>query len=45
MKFLWRENVFGWEMTGILGKNSRWFLGFSRVPKNAIMQDDSENVR
>jgi hypothetical protein len=27
-----RENVYGWVMTGLLGKGGAWFLGFSRRP-------------
>lgn len=34
MKLLIRENVFGWIMTGLIGKDAKWFLGFSKVPKN-----------
>lgn len=33
MKILWRSNVFGWIMTGIIGKNAKWFFGFSKSPE------------
>ncbi len=33
MKLLINANIYGWVMTGLLGKNARWFFGFSRVPK------------
>lgn len=32
MKFYWKENVHGWVMTGIVGKDAKWFIGFSRAP-------------
>jgi hypothetical protein len=32
MKLLIRRNVFGWVMTGLRGKDAKWFLGFSRQP-------------
>lgn len=34
MKLLLNDNVFGWRMTGIIGKDAKWFLGFSRNPRN-----------
>ena len=33
MRLLLNENIFGWKMTGFLGKNGRWFLGYSKEPK------------
>jgi hypothetical protein len=33
MRLMWKENVFGWVMTGLLGANNRWFFGFSRAPR------------
>jgi hypothetical protein len=30
MKLLFRSNVYGWRMTGILGNNAKWFIGLSR---------------
>lgn len=33
MRFLLNTNVWGYRMTGLLGKGSRWFLGFSRRVK------------
>jgi hypothetical protein len=35
MKLYWRQNVYGWVMTGLVGKKARWFFGFSRVPSPA----------
>lgn len=34
MRLLYRENVYGWIMTGLLGKEGKWFIGFSKAPKN-----------
>lgn len=31
MKFVRMRKKWGWEMWGLLGKNARWFLGFSRA--------------
>lgn len=28
-KLVWFENVFGWIMTGIVGPDCKWFLGYS----------------
>ena len=30
MKPLFFADVFGWNMTGLLGKDAKWFIGFSR---------------
>lgn len=30
MKLLWKSDVFGWKMTGLLGKGAVWFFGFSK---------------
>lgn len=32
MKILIRANVYGWIMTGLLGKKAEWFFGYSRRP-------------
>jgi hypothetical protein len=32
MKLLINANVFGWRMTGLLGKDGAWFFGWSRRP-------------
>lgn len=32
MKLLLAANVFGWRMTGLMGANGAWFIGFSRKP-------------
>ena len=32
MKFLFRENVFGWNMTGLMGTGGAWFVGYSKKP-------------
>lgn len=34
MKLLINENVYGWRMTGLLGRDGAWFFGFSRRPRN-----------
>lgn len=31
MKILINDNLFSWNMTGLLGKGARWFFGFSRM--------------
>ena len=36
MKLLWNANVFGWHMTGLLGKGAEWFFGFSRKPARGV---------
>lgn len=33
MKILFVENVYGWVMTGLLGKDGKWFLGYSHTPR------------
>jgi hypothetical protein len=40
MKLLWKANMFGWHMTGLLGKDAAWFLGYSRRP--AALDEKSE---
>jgi len=30
VKFIWNERIAFWKMTGIIGENADWFLGFSR---------------
>lgn len=32
MKFYWNENVYGWRLWGIVGKNAAWFIGVSKKP-------------
>lgn len=32
MKPLLNANVYGWRMTGLLGKGGAWFFGYSRRP-------------
>lgn len=34
MKILVNANVYGWRMTGLLGKGAKWFFGFSKKPKD-----------
>ncbi len=33
MKVLINANVYGWVMWGFLGKNAKWFFGFSKQPE------------
>lgn len=33
MRLLLRANVYGWVMTGLMGKGGKWFIGYSRAPK------------
>ena len=33
MKFYWFEKVFGWQMTGFVGKDNSWFFGYSKILK------------
>ena len=35
MRFLFLENIYGYNMTGIMGKNAEWFLGFSKALKKS----------
>lgn len=35
MKLIRMHKEWGWEMWGILGKDGRWFLGFSRAVPTA----------
>lgn len=30
MRLLINANVYGWRMTGLMGKGGEWFLGWSR---------------
>jgi hypothetical protein len=33
VKLIWNEKVYGWwNVTGLIGKNTNWFFGFSRKP-------------
>ena len=43
MKLLIRRNVFGWVMTGLLGKDAKWFLGFSRQPTDKEIDAPKRN--
>ena len=33
MKLLLNADVYGWRMTGLLGKDGAWFAGFSSRPR------------
>ena len=48
MKILVNENVFGWIMTGLLGKDAKWFLGYSKNPnkvdENTIEKTGDWNI-
>lgn len=33
MKIVINKNVYGWVMTGIIGKDGKWFIGYSTAPK------------
>lgn len=33
MRVVIAKNIYGWIMTGLIGKNGKWFLGFSKAPK------------
>lgn len=33
MRLMINTNVYGWIMWGILGKDAKWFLGFTKEPK------------
>ena len=35
MELLINDNVYGWKMTGLLGKDGKWFFGFSAAPVKA----------
>ena len=35
MKIVFNKDIYGWIMTGIIGKNGRWFIGFSYVKNKA----------
>lgn len=34
MRLMFRENVYGWVMTGLVGRGGRWFIGYSRAPSS-----------
>ncbi len=36
MKLLINEDIFGWKLTGLLGKDAKWFLGYSLVSDLAV---------
>lgn len=33
MKFYWNEGPWGWRMFGLVGKDAKWFIGFSIAEK------------
>jgi len=33
MRFVFLKNIYGWNMTGFIGHQAKWFLGFSYTPK------------
>lgn len=37
MKILFFENIWGWCMTGLLGKDGAWFFGFSKRPAKPLI--------
>lgn len=39
MKLLLNANVYGWRMTGLLGKDGAWFVGFSKRPTQGAPHD------
>jgi hypothetical protein len=35
MRLLLNDYVYGWRMSGLLGKDGAWFLGYSRRPDSS----------
>ena len=44
-KLVWFEHVFGWVMTGIIGPDNRWFLGYSKGDQVASFTDFKEDIQ
>ena len=40
MKLLLNENVYGWKMTGLIGSDGAWFIGFSKRPEFLVSCGD-----
>jgi hypothetical protein len=32
MRLLFNETIYGWRMSGLMGREAAWFLGFIRIP-------------
>lgn len=43
MRLLINESIFGWKLTGLLGKDAIWFFGFSVVSDLAVQYQASKN--
>jgi hypothetical protein len=41
MQLLINEDIFGWKLTGLLGKDAKWFLGYSLVSDLAVQYQAS----
>ncbi len=44
MRFLWNESVYGYKMTGLLGKGGMWFIGYSRNPETDKVKDQESSA-
>lgn len=40
MRILFRADVCGWRMTGLLGRDGAWFFGFSKKPPATTANTD-----
>lgn len=45
MKILIRADVYGWRMTGLLGREARWFIGYSQRPPHNAFDNGFEALR
>lgn len=44
MRLLFNENIYGYRMTGLLGKGGKWFIGFSTQPPEAAPNEHGEST-
>jgi len=40
MRILINKNIYGWNMTGLLGADAKWFFGFSRLITKYVNSDE-----
>ena len=45
MKFLFKKDMYDWRMTGFIGDDNSWFLGFSENRNSKrVLKKDAENL-
>jgi hypothetical protein len=44
MKFYFRQLIYNWRLTGFVGKNADWFLGYSSITKLHNISTYEQNV-